>query len=163
MRRRRAPDPAITLTNVAQIAVQMHGHPRAAQALASQQARRQTDDPEAVEVSEIFVRVIGRALMGFGATEALAPIIWEGTSSIAEVAIGAWRSEDCPCGPESPAQALAATFWVVDRAENFQDAMRLALRIDARGSTGLAVGQLGGALWPEEATALNLPNGSRWL
>lgn len=143
-------DPSLTPAIIAPIAIRWHGWPRIAQEQASLQAKALGADNEGVETSEIFVRIVTRALLGYSRDRILEPFDWPGERAVALLAQGSWRNRAPPLAIQTAANTLATTLWIVAGAGHFDGAMQQALALDREGATVVAVSQLAGAIWPPQ-------------
>lgn len=127
--------------------------------LARDQSRTTHGAPQAVECCELFAGMLREAVLG-GGGDVLRPRQWPGHEAVARVADGGWRGKERSRISSSGyvVHTLEAALWCVGRAENFEEALVLAVNLgDDADTVGAVTGQLAGALWGVDA----IPE--RWL
>lgn len=115
--------------------------------------------PQAVEACESFVEMLRHAILGAG-KDAISPRGWEGHRAVADVLAGSWRGRgrDEISSSGYVVDTLEAALWSVHHAQNFEEALIIAVNLgDDADSVGAVTGQIAGAIWGASA----IPQ--RWL
>jgi ADP-ribosylglycohydrolase len=145
--------------------------PQEAIRLAGESSRTTHGAVEAVEACRFFAGLLVGALSGADKNQVLAPMyspvigLWESEplcSTIASVAEGSYKSLEPPAirGTGHVVRSLEAALWAVQKGEEFEECLLLAVNLgDDADTTGAICGQLAGALYGASAIPSSLQKG----
>lgn len=138
-----------SLMRVAPVALSAINDEALAARIARDQSRTTHGATEAVESCDLFVRILREAIHGAGKS-ALCARGWDGTPKVQDIAEGVWRGK-----PRSKIRStgyvidtLEAALWCTEQAENFEEALVLAVNLAGDADTvGAVTGQIAGAVF----------------
>ena len=132
----------------------------AASTITQQQCLLTHGAPQAVQACALFATITCEAINGASKTSILAPRFWSGHPDIKKITGGDWKGKDRKAIKSSGyvAHTLEAAMWCVERTDNFEAALTLAVNLaDDADTVGAVTGQLAGAIYGLDA----IP--SKWL
>lgn len=156
-----APDTAGngSIMRVSPVAIVALNDPALAARLAREQSRTTHAAAEAVEACDLLVLILREAILGRG-KDALRPREWEGTRAVQRIARGGWATRDRSQIKSTGyvIDTLEAALWCTSKADNFEEALVLAVNLAGDADTvGAVTGQIAGAVFGASA----IPQ--RWL